>query len=125
MPASAAMSAKEVDWRFQSRKSGRDAVSRPMVVCRPHTIDEPVGRLEGEGLEENAVDETEDRRVGADADRQRRDDGQREARAPAQESDGVAEVPEHARPPQLTAVSCRSSTTLPSKRWTERSAWRA
>ncbi|MDP7340395.1 MAG: hypothetical protein QGI10_04785 [Vicinamibacterales bacterium] len=54
--------------------------------------DQPVRLGERQRTEQHAVDETEDRRVGADPERQRQHDGRCEAGAPPQLPDAIAHV---------------------------------
>ena len=54
--------------------------------------DEAVRLSIAERLEEHGVDDTEDRRVGADAQTEREDDDRREARALDESTDGIPEI---------------------------------
>ena len=59
--------------------------------------DQPVGVAVRQGAEQHAVDDAEDRAVGADAQRERERRDEREARRLAQGAEGVAQVGEHGR----------------------------
>ena len=64
---------------------------------RSHSTASRSGLRIRQRLQQQRVDDAEDRGVGADADRERRDDDERQARAAAQRADGVAEVLEECR----------------------------
>ena len=77
--------------------------ARVAVVARaPHHVvlagrvepDETVGLADGHGLQEQAVDGGEQRRVRADAERKRDEDDERPALGVEEDADGEAQVPE-------------------------------
>ena len=61
-------------------------------LLRVHDAHEAVGLRKRQRLEQHAVHDAEDRRVGADAERERDDRGEREGRRRAELSRGVADV---------------------------------
>jgi hypothetical protein len=74
----------------------RRPVLRDVDARRPQPQhDEPIRIGVGQRLQQQRVDDAEDRAVGADADRQRRDDDQRQRPAAAQRPDGIAEILQH------------------------------
>ena len=77
-----------LDERVADRESGRQRARRP-ALAHGH---EPVVLVEGQRAQDDRVHHREDRRRGADAERQheQRDDG--EARRRAKLADGVAQI---------------------------------
>ena len=63
-----------------------------MSLLRVHDAHQAIGLRKRQRLEQHAVDDAEDRGVGADAERQRDDRGEREGRRGAKLSRGVADV---------------------------------
>src|SRR5204862_3309262 len=65
-------------------------------VLRRHVEDsyEAIGFVEGQRPQQHGVDDAEDGGVGADAEREDGDDGQRERRRPEQRSEAIAKVGE-------------------------------
>src|SRR5262249_39100281 len=91
-------------------------------------LDELLGLLEVERLQERRVDHAEDRRVRADAEREREDRDGREAgtaQEPARREAKIEQQRLHGATPTGSgerALRPRSPTMRPSKRWTVRSA---
>ena len=54
--------------------------------------DQPVGLFERQRTQQDGVHDAEDRRVGADAEREDRDDGERERGRARQHPEGVSEI---------------------------------
>jgi hypothetical protein len=80
-------------------------------------VHEPLRLGEGEGAEERGVDDAEHRRVGADAERDRRDHGRGEARPREEPARGVSQVaPERGEGP-VAPVAAREESDHPSTRW--------
>ena len=87
----------------QAHEVLRVVAQRGVHRIREHTavaagdVGEAGGIAHRQALEQRRVDEAEDRGVGADAERQRQDDGDGEAGLAAQHPGGVAEILEHVR----------------------------
>src|SRR5262249_9787075 len=99
-------------------RQDRDVVSLVFVLQGNAPQDhEPPGVAECEWAKQRAIDETEDEGIGADSERQgeRRDNG--EAGLLEKQPKPVEDVL-----PESHAAAVLLSTTLPSNRWTERSA---
>ena len=90
----------------KSRTSGTEKVmfSPPGPVHRVAQVDEPVAVAVGQRLEQHAADDAEDRRVGADAERQREDDDGGEAGAVSQRAQRVPEIGRDALEPGQSAL---------------------
>ena len=76
----------------QSRKFGHETVIRSPLRVDLVRVDEAVGVGQRQRLQQDAVDQREDRRRRADAERERRQDDQRERRRPRVRPDRVSEV---------------------------------
>ena len=66
----------------------------------------------GRRLEEQAIDNAEHRRVGADAERQRDDRGDGQPRAPCERAQRVAQVGEQGVHARASALGARESSPL-------------
>ena len=75
-------------------------------------VDEAIGIAVHEGPQQDAANDAEDRGVGADAERQRQDDGESKARGPRQGAKGEFEVGHQAHWPLATNVAMASSNKV-------------
>jgi hypothetical protein len=78
--------------RARRRNRGRGTVALPGLPVRPRDQHEIVGARERQRTQEDGVDDAEDRRVGADADRNRQDREHQETRRPPERARGVPNV---------------------------------
>ena len=96
----------------RSRSSGTEklAFSTPMPLRALADVDEPVLVAVDERPQQDAADDAEDGGVGADAERQRQDDGEGQALGPGQRPQSESEIGKEAH--MLTMCACPSKCTV-------------